>query len=76
MYVLRLGRWTTLGSSHTGWRTCTLVEMTAKELARAEQEGKHEYRKVTAREAHRHVREDRVHETPLYIDQGRIRRAG
>lgn len=33
------------------------------------------YERATAAEAHAHVRADRIHETALWIDEGRIRRA-
>ena len=66
------------------WSTVTLREMTPAELKRAKQtweaykgfnDHDRHYRVVDWPEAHRWVRDGGHHETPLYVDQGRIRYA-
>lgn len=55
----------------------TLTEMTARELREAEQSkpANVSYERVSAAYAHRWVRDGRIHETLLWIDDGRVRRA-
>ena len=77
MYVFRFGPHSPIGSSY---RSVTLTEMTPRQLLAAQEEAERdgrgvEYRRATVREAHRHVLDDRVHETPLWVDCGKIRRA-
>jgi hypothetical protein len=79
MYVIRHSITGNAISSH-------LFEMTAKDLREAQASDTYDieantgdgvfHEHVTAERAHRHVKQGRIHSTPLYIDdRGRIRYA-
>lgn len=59
------------------WVTQTLHEVTRRDyeaLCRSAEQA--EWYPVSAQGAHRHVRQGGCHTTLLYLDEGRIRRAG
>lgn len=70
MYVMHYTGRDTLRTSH-------LYEMTPAEFKRAATGNIEEsfYRKVSASDAHQHVRRDGVHSTGLWIKEGRIAKA-
>lgn len=45
------------------------------EAANAQAEGRHQFVKASVSQAHQHVRNGRIHETALWIDGGKVRRA-
>lgn len=53
-----------------------LYSMTAAEFRQTKTQNEHadtDYHRIDGTEAYRWVRADRIHSTPLYIDDGRIR---
>jgi hypothetical protein len=55
--------------------SCMLTEMSKLQFLKAEQNERCRYEPVNASYAHTWVRNGGLHETALWVDQGRIRRA-
>ena len=59
------------------WQPFCVEEMTKRELKHSKRVNpRHLHLVITGREAHQWVRDGGIHGTKLYVEQGRIRRAG